>query len=111
MNHLAEKIGRIEPAGGHRLRVTFRDGFAATVDFAPLLEGGPIFAPWRDPAFFGGVRIERGVPVWSDDLDLSPGSLRAWCEAGRVLTVAETDAWVAAHAEEETAVVREEPPE
>ena len=110
MNYLTERVARLEPAGGHRLRVTFRDGFTATVDLAPLLDEGPIFAPWRDAAFFAGVRIERGVPVWSDDLDLSPGSLRAWCEAGRVLSCEETDAWVARHTESEPAVVREEPP-
>lgn len=110
MNYLTERVAGIEPTGGHRLRVTFRDGFTATVDLAPLLDEGPIFAPWRDVEFFAGVRLEHGAPVWSDDLDLSPGSMRAWCEAGRVLSVEETDAWVAAHADEETAVVREEPP-
>jgi hypothetical protein len=110
MNYLTLKVARIETLGGYRLRVSFTDGFAATVDLAPLLDEGPIFAPWRDAGFFARVRVERGVPVWSDDLDLSPGSLRAWCEAGRVLSVAETDAWVARHAEPESAVVREESP-
>jgi hypothetical protein len=110
MNYLTEKVARLEPAGGHRLAVTFRDGFEATVDLAPLLDEGPIFAPWRDEHFFASVRLERGVPVWSDELDLSPGSLRAWCEAGRVLSVAETDVWVVAHAGAESAIVREEPP-
>ena len=110
MNYLTERVARIEPAGGHRLRVTFRDGFTATVDLDPLLDEGPIFAPLRDEEFFASVRIEYGAPVWSDDLDLSPGSLRAWCEAGRVLSMNETDEWVAAHAEPESAVVREDPP-
>jgi hypothetical protein len=75
-----------------------------------LLEEGPIFAPWRDVEFFARVRLEHGVPVWSDELDLSPGSLRAWCEAGRVLSSEETDAWVAQRAEPESALVREDPP-
>jgi hypothetical protein len=82
MNYLTQKVARIEAAGGHRLKVTVRDGFTATVDLAPLLDERPIFEPWRDAAFFAGVRLEYGVPVWSEDLDLSPGSLRAWCEAG-----------------------------
>lgn len=110
MNYLTEQVARIEPLGGHRLRVAFADGFTATVDLAPLLEEGLIFAPWRDAEFFARVRLERGVPVWSDDLDLSPGSLRVWCEAGRVLSVAETDAWVVRHAAPESALVREDPP-
>lgn len=104
------KIAHLEPLGGLRLRVAFADGFTAAVDLAPLLEEGPIFAPWRDAAFFASVRVERGVPVWSDALDLSPGSLRAWCEAGRVLTIEETDSWVAQRSSAESAVVREDPP-
>jgi hypothetical protein len=57
MNYLSEKDARIETAGGYRMKVTFRDGFAATVDLAPLLDEGPIFARWRYAAFFC-----RGAP-------------------------------------------------
>ena len=97
MKYLLEKISAIEPLGGYRVQVAFPDGFAASVDLAPLLSEGPIFDPWRDPKFFAAVRVDHGVPVWSDELDLSPGSLRAWCEAGRVLSHDETDDWVAQH--------------
>jgi len=95
MNYFTEKLTKMEPAPGYRVRVQFEDGFKAELDLSPLLDEGPIFAPLRDPAFFGAVQLDRGVPVWSDDVDLSPGSLRAWAEAGRVLSVEETDEWVA----------------
>jgi hypothetical protein len=92
-----EKVTAIEPLGGYRLRVTFADRFTGECDLSPLLQvGGPVFEPWRDEEFFRrGWRLEYGVPEWGDDLDLSPGSLRAWCEAGRFLDWDETDAWIA----------------
>ena len=92
--YLTEKVTAIVPLGGHRLRVTFADGFTGEADLAPLLERGPIFEPWRDVAFFQSVHVVCGAPEWSDDLDLSPGSLRAYCEAGRFMDYAETDAWI-----------------
>ena len=95
--YLTEKITAIQPLDGYRLRVTFADGFMGEADLAPLLDAGPIFAPWRDRVFFQKVQIVCGAPEWSDELDLSPGSLRAWCEAGRFLDYNETDAWIAEH--------------
>ena len=100
MNYFTEKLTKIETGPGCRVRLEFRDGFAAELDLSTLLEEGPIFAPLRDPATFAGVRLERGRPVWSDDLDLAPGSLRAWAECGRVLSIQETDEWVAENSED-----------
>ena len=97
MKYLTEKLTKMEVAPEYRVRVEFEDGFRAELDLSPLLDEGPLFAPLRDPAFFGSVKIRRGVPVWSDDVDLSPGALRAWAEAGRVLSVKETDEWVVAN--------------
>jgi hypothetical protein len=95
MKYLTEKLTKIESRPGYRMRMKFQDGFEAELDLSPLLEEGPLFAPLRDAAFFAAVKLCHGVPVWSDDLDLSPGSLRAWAEAGRVLSIEETDEWVA----------------
>lgn len=96
--YLNEKVTAIRPLGGYLLEVTFADGFAGKVDLAPLLEAGPIFAPWRDAEFFrSGWKIVCGVPEWGDDLDISPGSLRAWCEAGELMDFQETDSWIAEH--------------
>lgn len=98
MNYLLEKVTAFQPLEGLRARIAFADGFSGELDFMPLLSRGPIFAPLRDTEFFRRVVVSRhGVPEWSDDLDLSPGTLRVWCEAGRVLGQEETDAWVETH--------------
>jgi len=91
-NYLLEKLSALQPLGGHRIRLTFRDGFTAEIDLAPLLDRGPLYEPLRD--HFNSVHLEDGVPVWLDDYDFSPAALRAWCEAGRVLSIEETDEWV-----------------
>lgn len=96
-NYLTETITAIEPLGrGYGVRATFSDGFTGEVDLAPLLDCGPIFQSLRDPAFFRRVKVGlHGIPEWSDELDLSPGSLRAWCEAGQFMDFEQTDAWIA----------------
>ena len=98
MKYMTQKVTAIEPLDGYRVKVTFADGFSSEVDLAPLLNCGPIFQPLRQLDFFRRVTIAPdGVPEWSDDLDLSPDSLRAWCEAGRFMDYEETDAWVEQH--------------
>jgi hypothetical protein len=54
----------------------------------------------RDESFFKRVTVDHGAPLWPDDLDLSPGSLRAWCEAGKFMDCGETHAWIEHHAGE-----------
>jgi hypothetical protein len=97
-NYLKERLREAIPLQGHRLRVTFNDGFSGEVDLTPLLDEGPLYEPLRDPQNFCAVTISsHGVPQWPGDFDLSPGALRAWCEAGRLLSVEETDNWVEQH--------------
>jgi hypothetical protein len=97
-SYLAEKVQSIRALDGRRVHVVFTDGFEAEVDLAPLLDEGPLYAPLRDEGNFRAVIVSRhGVPTWPDDFDLSPGSLRAWGEAGRLLSVEETDRWVEKH--------------
>jgi hypothetical protein len=96
--YFTEETTAIAAIGGHRVRVTFQDGFTAEVDLAPLLDCGPIFEPLRDESIFKQVTVEDGAPLWPGDLDLSPGSLRAWCEAGKFMDYDETDAWIEQHA-------------
>jgi hypothetical protein len=98
-NYLSQTVTAIATTGsGYRIRATFSDGFTGEVDLAPLLGCGPIFESLRDPAFFRRVKVSSyGVPEWSDELDLSPGSLRAWCEAGQFMDYEQTDAWIAQH--------------
>lgn len=106
--YLLQKITAIEALHDQRVRVTFSDGFAGEVDLGPLLDCGPIFAPLADPEVFRAVRVIPGwgVPEWPGAIDLSPGSLRAWCEAGRFMDYDETDAWISRHSHPPTRAVQ-----
>ena len=98
-NYFTEQVRTAKPLGGHRLALTFTDGFAAEIDLAPLLDWGPLYEPLRDEANFRKVTVSpHGVPEWvDDDFDLSPGTLRAWCEIGKILSLDETDKWLDEH--------------
>ena len=94
-NYLIEKVAAIRPLDGRRIHVRFSDGFTGEIDLVSLLDRGPLFEPLREEASFRAVSLSRhGVPEWPGDLDLSPGSLRAWCEAGKLLSLQETDEWI-----------------
>jgi hypothetical protein len=84
-----ERLTSALPLGGHRLALTFADGFTASLDLEPALEG-PLFAPLLDPAAFRAVTVEDGVPVWPCGADIDPATLRTWAESGRVLSYEET---------------------
>jgi hypothetical protein len=98
--YFGQRVTAVEPLGGYVLRVTFADEFVGEIDLSPLIGRGPIFEPLRDVGFFQRVKVspEWGVLEWSDDLDLSPGALRAWCEAGKFMDYDETDKWIEEHA-------------
>lgn len=97
--YYGQKITAVDALGGYRLRVTFKDGFSGEIDLSPLIGRGPIYEPLRDAGFFQRVKVspEWGVLEWADDLELSPGALRAWCEAGTFMDPDETDQWIQRH--------------
>ena len=97
IDYLTEELRSAEPLGGHRLRLTFADGYSAEIDLAPVLNWGPIYEAIRTPEDFRQVKIRHGIPEWPGDFDFSPGTLRAWCEVGRIMSLAETDVWVRDH--------------
>ena len=84
-----ERLTSALPLGEYRLALTFADGFTASLDLEPALEG-PLFAPLLDPVAFRTVTIEDGVPVWPCGADMDPSTLRIWAESGRVLSDEET---------------------
>jgi hypothetical protein len=98
-DYYLQKVTAVEVLEDYRVRVMFADGFSCSVDLRPLLGCGPIFEPLRDPDFFRKVGVSKiwGVLEWPGEIDLSPGSLRAWCEAGRFMNHDETDAWIESH--------------
>ena len=89
--HYIEEIIRATPAGGHALTLIFADGFTATLDLAPALNG-EFLAPMRESVeVFQLVALEDGVPVWPNGADMDPATLRIWAEAGKVLSDEDTN--------------------
>lgn len=74
------EITAVQHLGGHRLRLTFADGFVGEVDLAGRLvsPNGPVFEPLADVAYFAKVSIDPdlGTVVWPNGADLAPEVLR-----------------------------------
>ncbi len=96
-NYYEEKLTAIRLLEGRRVHLVFADGYEGDVDLSPLVDKGPLYAPLQSDENFRAVTIDHGVPVWPGDLDLSPGTLRVWCEAGRFLDWEDNDRWIAEH--------------
>ena len=96
-NYYEEKVSVIRPMDGRRVHIVFLDGFEGEVDLGPLVDKGPLYEPLRTDESFRAVTVEHGVPTWPGDFDLSPGTLRVWCEAGRFMEREETDRWIEQH--------------
>jgi hypothetical protein len=70
------KITAVEYLGGHRLRLSFGDGFVGDVDLAERFKApkGPMFKPLQDVEYFALVAVdtELGTVVWPNGADLAP---------------------------------------
>jgi len=71
----------IEYRGGYVYHVVFDDGLEGDIDLRQYLEGGPVFAPLRDPAYFRRARIEGGTISWPNGADIAPETLYEQLEA------------------------------
>lgn len=65
-------VVKVEPLGGHRLRLRFDDGLEGVLDFSEFLVFDGVFGPHRDPAFFARVSIEGSTIAWPNGTDLDP---------------------------------------
>ena len=61
-------ITAAEYAGGYRLRLTFSDDTARTVDFEPFLSRShnPMIRKYLDPEEFAAFSVQYGDLVWHD---------------------------------------------
>jgi hypothetical protein len=88
---LLNKVTGIEPLGGFRLRLRFKDGAVAEHDFAPLVaRPGPLLDPLRDPVYFARVSLDHGAPTWPNGYDMCPDAVRMMLEDAGELRLAVT---------------------
>jgi len=83
------KVLALEVTGPSRLNVRFSDGFCGEIDLEPT------FSPddaMRDPAVFARAMCNGLTVEWPGGIDYCPDTLRAWCEAGRIVTLEENHA-------------------
>jgi hypothetical protein len=63
----------------HTVAITWADGVSGTVDFAPFIARGELFAQLQDPLYFvQEMRILRGGIglTWPNEVDFSADGLR-----------------------------------
>jgi Protein of unknown function (DUF2442) len=76
MNDPLIKVRKVEPLGGHRLRLTFSDGAIGERDFSEIVsQPREMTAPLRDPTYFARVFLEFGAPTWPNGYDMAPHAL------------------------------------
>ena len=87
MVHPICRIASFDTVGAYTLRIGFDDGSERTIDFFPVL-AGELYAPLRDLALFGAVRIDPEVHtlVWPNGADFDPATLHDWPEYVDALT-------------------------
>jgi hypothetical protein len=86
------KVVKVDPVGGHRLRIRFSDGMEGDRDFSDIIaEGGPMVEPLKDPAFFARVFIELGTLTWPNGFDVDSIALHDEMDAAGALRRTQPD--------------------
>lgn len=82
MAHPIYRVARFDIVGPYRLAVAFTDGTQQQINFQPVLHGGAVFGPLKDPAMFDAVALdlEVGTWTWPNGADFDPATLHDWPE-------------------------------
>ena len=98
--------------GDGRYAFSWSDGLRAELDFSSYLVewDTEITRPFRDEDFLAAAYLDHGVMTWPNQYDICTDVLRAWCEAGRILSQAKTDAHFMPFFAEPTSRVAEDSP-
>lgn len=67
-------VVEVRPIGQRMLQVKFMDGLAGTVCLPPAYCTG-VFRPLLDDKLLDQARVEHGVVVWPNGLDLAPDTM------------------------------------
>jgi hypothetical protein len=81
------RLSGVDFLGGYLLRLSFPDGLSAELNLEPALEPDDIL---RQPELFRQGKLNGLTLEWPGGIDFCPDVLHLWCEAGRVLSEAET---------------------
>lgn len=73
-------VAKAEYRGGYRIRVTFTDDTAKTIDFRSWLRG-PVFEPLKDVAYFQKFFLDGWTVCWPNGADFSPERLHEYGQA------------------------------
>jgi hypothetical protein len=68
------RVTAAEARSGFRIRVTFGDGTAGTVDFRRWLHG-PVFEPLKDPKYFRTFFLDGQSIEWPNGASIAPETL------------------------------------
>ncbi len=71
-----------EYRGEYRIRLVFKDGLDATVDFAQWLDG-PVFEALKDKAYFARFFVDAGTVAWPNGADIAPETLHREAKAAK----------------------------
>lgn len=86
------KVHKLKHLGEHRVAVQFTDGWNFAIDLEALADGPGLASALMNEGFFQQGFLDHGVLTWPNGFDLCSDVLRVWCEAGKVLDQAATDA-------------------
>ncbi|MBV8841460.1 MAG: DUF2442 domain-containing protein [Bryobacterales bacterium] len=62
---------------GYRVWIRFEDGREGVVDLQPHLKFREVFAPLKDPSYFGQLHVDAnlGTIIWPNGADFDPDVL------------------------------------
>jgi len=67
-------VVKVKALPGFFIEAEFENGETRRFDMKPCLEY-PAFSVLKENALFMHARVERGVVVWNEEIDLSPDTL------------------------------------
>jgi hypothetical protein len=77
------EVTSLEYRRGYVYHVVFDDGLEGDIDLSRYIEGGPVFAPLKDLAYFRQARIEGGTISWPNGADIAPETLYEQLEGAK----------------------------
>ncbi|MBA4148084.1 MAG: DUF2442 domain-containing protein [Verrucomicrobia bacterium] len=110
---MLNRVKSVRWLGDYRLKLVFKDGYVGEVDLHGIAESprGPMEQPLKEIDFFKEAVADGYSVAWPNGYDISPDTLRHWCEIGRACSQEELDAAFAKHSETSAFILHDKPSE